>query len=132
MLPGERTFLKLPKPLLRNDLLYPRMLYIYLMVSNLLLARFLDLQALPHLRDNHLTVLCFTLLEVFRRFQWMFVRIEVELRKLQTAQPELGQLVPAPVHSTGLGGRIPSAPPVRKPSKGLDVLAEDDQVDGWS
>ena len=31
-----------------------------------------------------------------RRFQWVFVRVEVELRKLQAAKPELGMLVPAP------------------------------------
>ena len=33
-------------------------------------------------------------LQAFRRFQWVPVRVEVELRKLQ--KPELGQLVPAP------------------------------------
>lgn len=42
-----------------------------------------------------MTVLIFTLFEVFRRFQWIFVRIEVELRKIQAAKPELGQLIPA-------------------------------------
>ena len=42
------------------------------------------------------------LLQVFRRFQWMFVRLEVELRKIQALSPELVTLVPpahAPVHS---------------------------------
>lgn len=34
--------------------------------------------------------------QAFRRFQWVPVRVEVELRKLQHARPELGQLVPAP------------------------------------
>ena len=29
-----------------------------------------------------------------RRFQWLFVRIEVELRKIQAHRPELGTLVP--------------------------------------
>jgi hypothetical protein len=33
--------------------------------------------------------------QAFRRFQWVPVRVEVELRKLQHARPELGQLVPA-------------------------------------
>jgi hypothetical protein len=29
-----------------------------------------------------------------RRFQWLFVRIEVELRKIQAYRPEVGVLVP--------------------------------------
>lgn len=38
-----------------------------------------------------------------RRFQWLFVRIEVELRKIQAYRPELGVLVPpAGQHLTGL------------------------------
>lgn len=36
-----------------------------------------------------------------RRFQWVPVRIEVELRKLQAQQPELGQLVPTPAPGKG-------------------------------
>ena len=35
-------------------------------------------------------------MQAFRRFQWVPVRVEVELRKLQHQRPELGQLVPAP------------------------------------
>ena len=35
-------------------------------------------------------------MQAFRRFQWVPVRVEVELRKLQHQKPELGQLVPAP------------------------------------
>lgn len=30
---------------------------------------------------------------MLRRFQWMFVRVEVELRKLQNQKPELGSLM---------------------------------------
>ena len=39
-----------------------------------------------------------------RRFQWLFVRIEVELRKLQAYRPELGVLVPLSGHP------LPTAP----------------------
>lgn len=39
-------------------------------------------------------VFAVAMLEAFRRFQWSFVRIEVELRKLQHQRPELGKLVP--------------------------------------
>ena len=122
---GERSFWGLPKPLLRSELLYPRIFYLYLMVSNLLLRVSWTYKLSPHLRDNHLTVLCMTLLEVFRRFQWYFVRLEVELRKLQAANSELGQLVPASAHSHGRA--VPVAA-TRKPSKGLDSLAENGKL----
>ena len=82
------------KPVLKEKLLYHKAFYFYLMLSNLVLRLSWTYKLSPHLRRNHFTVLMFTLLEVFRRFQWMFVRIEVELRKLQHNQPELGQLVP--------------------------------------
>jgi hypothetical protein len=36
-----------------------------------------------------------------RRFQWVPVRVEVEMRKLQAQRPELGQLVPAPAPGDG-------------------------------
>lgn len=84
------------KPVLRDKLQYWRGFYMYLMITNLALRLAWTYKLSPHLRQNLLTVLIFTLLEVFRRFQWIFVRIEVELRKLQVAKPELGQLVPAP------------------------------------
>lgn len=46
-----------------------------------------------------------------RRFQWLFVRIEVELRKLQGQRPELGVLVPPAGHAAGLahGGEAPDS-----------------------
>ena len=42
--------------------------------------------------------------QAFRRFQWVPVRVEVELRKLQHQRPELGQLVPAP--QPGAAGKL--------------------------
>ena len=49
----------------------------YLCVSNLGLRLLWTYKLSPHLRHNHATVMAFTLLEAFRRFQWMFVRTEV-------------------------------------------------------
>jgi hypothetical protein len=46
------------------------------------------------LRHMRWFVLMMTLLEVFRRFLWSFVRIENELRKIQGRQPALGSLIP--------------------------------------
>ncbi|KAK9908550.1 hypothetical protein WJX75_009555 [Coccomyxa subellipsoidea] len=93
--PGERRC-GVAKPVLRSELFFQRAFYYYLMASNLLLRLAWTYKLSPHLRRNHDTVLAFTLLEAFRRFQWVPVRVEVELRKLQHARPELGQLVPAP------------------------------------
>lgn len=92
---ADQKWMGLKKPILKDKLQYPRMFYVYLMVSNLVLRLAWTYKLSPHLRQNLLTVLIFTLLEVFRRFQWIFVRIEVELRKLQVSKPEAGQLVPA-------------------------------------
>lgn len=44
-----------------------------------------------------------------RRFQWLFVRIEVELRKIQGQRPELGTLVPQAAPGDA-GGAHPLAP----------------------
>ena len=92
---ADQKWMGLKKPILKDKLQYPRMFYVYLMASNLVLRLAWTYKLSPHLRQNLLTVLIFTLLEVFRRFQWIFVRIEVELRKLQASKPETGQLVPA-------------------------------------
>lgn len=53
-----------------------------------------------------------------RRFQWVFVRLEVELRKIQAHRPEVGVLVPPAgqvlhphhgangvAHANGAGGK---------------------------
>lgn len=93
--PSDQKWMGLKEPILKDKLQYPRTFYVYLMMSNLVLRLAWTYKLSPHLRQNLLTVLIFTLLEVFRRFQWMFVRIEVELRKLQVSKPEVGQLVPA-------------------------------------
>ena len=64
-------------PQLPAKISYRPMFYFYLMTSNLLLRLSWTYKLSPHLRHNHATVMGFTLLEAFRRFQWMFVRIEV-------------------------------------------------------
>eukprot|EP00889_Picochlorum_renovo_P002646 jgi/Picre1/29676/NNA_005059.t1 len=74
---------------------FSRRTYYYLMISNLMLRLSWTYKLSPHLRRDHLIVFCIVLLEAFRRFQWIFIRIEVELRKLQKLQPELGVLVPS-------------------------------------
>ena len=98
----------LPTPVLSPALLYPRPLYWYLVASNAALRLSWIYKLSPHLRANHHAVFGIVLAEAFRRFQWMFVRVEVELRRVQASRPELGQLVPVPAHGGG-GGSGPVA-----------------------
>ncbi|GAB4823276.1 hypothetical protein N2152v2_010322 [Parachlorella kessleri] len=85
-------------PVFQSQLLYPKPFYLYLMSSNFLLRLAWTHKLSPHLRKNQLMALTFVVLECFRRFQWLFVRIEVELRKIQAYRPEVGILVPPAGH----------------------------------
>ena len=63
---GEQLCWGLRRPLLKTELLYPQGFYYYLMTSNLLLRFTWSYKLSPHLRHNYLTVMAFTLAEVFR------------------------------------------------------------------
>ena len=63
--------------------------YLYLMISNLLLRLSWGYKLSPHLRRDHMVVFCIVILEVLRRCQWIAVRFEVELRKIQNANGSL-------------------------------------------
>ncbi|PRW59731.1 SPX and EXS domain-containing 1-like isoform X1 [Chlorella sorokiniana] len=100
---GQQRGALLPSPVLRSTALFRRPFYLYLMASNLVLRLGWLYRLSPHLRHHHAVVTLMVLVEAFRRFQWLFVRIEVELRKIQAQRPEVGVLVPAappayPVH----------------------------------
>ena len=81
-------------PVLPNPTQIPARGYHYLMISNLILRLSWAYKLSPHLRRNHIIVFVIVILEAFRRFQWIFARVEVEMRKIQTSHPEMGQLVP--------------------------------------
>lgn len=68
--------------------------YYWLIASNLALRISWTYKLSSHLRHLRWLVLSISLLEVFRRFQWAFVRLEHELRKIQHAHPDLHPLVP--------------------------------------
>lgn len=68
--------------------------YLWLIGSNLLLRISWTYKLSSHLRHLHGFVLAVTLLEIYRRFQWAFVRLENELRKVQHKSPDLIPLVP--------------------------------------
>ena len=86
-------------PKLPSPTQIPARAYHYLMISNLILRLSWAYKLSPHLRRNHIIVFVIVILEAFRRFQWIFARVEVEMRKVQLAHPDMGQLVP------GLGRR---------------------------
>lgn len=100
----------LPVPVLNGTVTYKRPVYLYLMVSNAILRLSWIYKLSPHLRRNHSVVFIIVLAEAFRRFQWLFVRIEVELRKVQAQQPMFGQLVPPKQNNAELSGEIEMNP----------------------
>lgn len=118
------------QPVLQPVLQYNKLFYMYLMVSNALLRLLWTYKLSPHLRRNHTAVFIVVCGEAFRRSQWIFVRIEVELRKIQAARPELGQLVPAISHNTSGGGPQQLAPVLGgdvAPRSGKSGLLEDEE-----
>eukprot|EP00887_Chlorella_sp_A99_P004134 scaffold23.g4134.t1 len=87
------------RPLLPAQRLYSPRVYAYLLVSNLVLRLAWAHKLSPHLRSERVVILLFAVLEAVRRFQWLFVRIEVELRRLHARRGEtieVGMLVPVP------------------------------------
>lgn len=58
--------------------------YIWVIVSNLVLRCTWTYKLSAHLRHNYLTVFTIAALEIFRRFQWVFFRVENELNKMSS------------------------------------------------
>ena len=105
----QRTLL--PTPVLQPALLFKPPVYWYLIASNAMLRLSWTYKLSPHLRRNHTTVLMIVLAEAFRRFQWIFVRVEVELRKIQAARgDDVGQLVPPVLASVTSSGHVIELP----------------------
>lgn len=52
--------------------------------SNLILRCTWTYKLSAHLRHNYLTVFAITALEIFRRFQWVFFRVENEWIKMSS------------------------------------------------
>lgn len=69
--------------------------YYWLMGSNLLLRISWTYKLSSHMRHMRWFVLVVQLAECFRRFQWSFVRIEKELRKLQSQNAYPTPLIPS-------------------------------------
>lgn len=56
--------------------------YIWVIASNLVLRCTWTYKLSAHLRHNYLTVFTIAALEIFRRFQWIFFRVENEWNKM--------------------------------------------------
>ncbi|XP_074353300.1 uncharacterized protein LOC141692386 isoform X1 [Apium graveolens] len=60
--------------------------YLWVLSSNLILRCTWTYKLSAHLRHNYLTVFAITALEIFRRFQWVFFRVEKEVNKMTSKQ----------------------------------------------
>ncbi|KAK6239922.1 hypothetical protein QUC31_005391 [Theobroma cacao] len=74
---------KFNKPSYCSNLLYGRQwVYFWVIGSNLILRCTWTYKLSAHLRHNYLTVFMVTALEMLRRFQWIFFRVENEWNKI--------------------------------------------------
>ncbi|GMI95783.1 hypothetical protein like AT5G35730 [Hibiscus trionum] len=81
---------KFNKPSYYSNLLYGRRwVYFWVIGSDLILRCTWTYKLSSHLRHNYLTVFMITTLEVLRRFQWIFFRIENEWNKITKSALQL-------------------------------------------
>ncbi|KAK7312737.1 hypothetical protein VNO77_36828 [Canavalia gladiata] len=84
-LSGFTRIFKFSKPHSLSHLLHGRRwVFFWVIGSNLVLRCTWTYKLSAHLRHNHLTVFTIAALEIFRRFQWIFFRIENEWNKMNS------------------------------------------------
>ncbi|XP_059629470.1 uncharacterized protein LOC132271974 [Cornus florida] len=84
-LSGFTRIFKFSKPDLLSHMLYGRKwVYFWVIGSNLILRCTWTYKLSAHLRHNYLTVFAITALEMLRRFQWVFFRVEKEWNKMNS------------------------------------------------
>ncbi|KAJ0512394.1 hypothetical protein HanHA300_Chr10g0345811 [Helianthus annuus] len=84
---GFTRIFKFTKPHLVSQLIYGQnWVYLWVIGSNLILRCTWTYKLSAHLRHNYLTVFAITALEIFRRFQWAFFRVENEWNKMNSKQ----------------------------------------------
>ncbi|KAG8502083.1 hypothetical protein CXB51_000268 [Gossypium anomalum] len=71
-------------PGLRRYLHFSVSVYFWVIGSNLILRCTWTYKLSAHLRNNYLTVFTIAALEIFRRFQWIFFRVENEWNKINS------------------------------------------------
>ncbi|KAK7272305.1 hypothetical protein RJT34_28816 [Clitoria ternatea] len=90
-LSGFTRIFKFNKPHLFSYVLHGRRwVYVWVIGSNLILRCTWTYKLSAHLRHNYLTVFTIAALEIFRRFQWIFFRVENEWNKMNAkSHPQL-------------------------------------------
>ncbi|GLT43919.1 hypothetical protein SLA2020_178440 [Shorea laevis] len=89
-LSGFSKIFKFNRPNLLSNLLHGRQwVYFWVIGSNLILRCTWTYKLSAHLRHNYLTVFSITASEMFRRFQWMFFRVENEWNKITKSNFQL-------------------------------------------
>ncbi|KAH1218757.1 SPX and EXS domain-containing protein 1 [Glycine max] len=84
-LSGFTRIFKFNKPHLFSHMLHGRRwVYFWVIGSNLVLRCTWTYKLSAHLRHNYLTVFFIAALEIFRRFQWIFFRVENEWNKMNS------------------------------------------------
>ncbi|XP_010246611.1 PREDICTED: SPX and EXS domain-containing protein 1-like isoform X3 [Nelumbo nucifera] len=84
-LSGFTRIFKFSKQYICSNLLYGRQwVYFWVLGSNLVLRCTWTYKLSAHLRHNYLTVFTITALEILRRFQWIFFRVENEWNKIKS------------------------------------------------
>jgi hypothetical protein len=83
---GYKALGFLPLPGLKGNHLYEPRWYTWLLLSNLVLRFSWAHRLLGDLEAHSSVLMVVALLEVVRRWQWLFVRVETELRKLKSIQ----------------------------------------------
>ncbi|EXC23143.1 SPX and EXS domain-containing protein 1 [Morus notabilis] len=84
-LSGFTRIFKFSRPHPLSNMLYGRKwVYFWVLGSNLILRCTWTYKLSAHLRHNYLTLFTITALEIFRRFQWVFFRVENELNKMNS------------------------------------------------
>ncbi|KAJ1694762.1 hypothetical protein LUZ63_011460 [Rhynchospora breviuscula] len=78
---------KFKNPTFWSDALHGKVwVYYWVIFSNLILRCTWTYKLSAHLRHNYLTVFTITALEIVRRFQWIFFRVENEWNKMNNKQ----------------------------------------------
>ncbi|GLT84488.1 hypothetical protein SLE2022_027130 [Rubroshorea leprosula] len=87
---GFSRIFKFNKPNHLSNLLYgQKWVFFWVISSNLILRCTWTYKLSAHLRHNYLTVFTVTVLEMLRRFQWIFFRVENEWNKITKSSFQL-------------------------------------------
>ncbi|QCE12249.1 myo-inositol-1 [Vigna unguiculata] len=92
-LSGFSRIFKFNKSSVVSNMFYGRQwIYFWVIGSNFVLRCSWTYKLSAHLRHNYLTVFAITLLEMLRRFQWIFFRVENEWNKITRSGVQLTEI----------------------------------------